>query len=92
MEATISIYSMKKEEIEKFLSSFCNRKIEISKNEWQCKYENPVEMAEIIGVFIDNKEKFKMNMWVCIDQDFSINITDANANKIIKYLYERFPY
>ena len=49
-------------------------------------------MAEIIGTFIDNNDKFHINMWISIDEGFSINVTDNNANQIIKYLYERFPY
>ena len=55
-------------------------------------YENPVEMADIIGVFIDNRDLFHCNMWVTLDQGFSINITEHNATQIIKYLFERFPY
>ena len=92
MEYTIFLYSMQKTEIEKFLSSYFNHEIVLDKNEWQTFYKNPVEMAEIIGVFIDNIEKFKMNMWMSIDKGFKVNITNNNANQIIKYLYERFPY
>ena len=88
----ISLYSMKKEEIERFLSFFYNKEIKLEKDEWEKKYENPVEMAEIIGAFIDNNDKFKINMWVSIDKGFYINVTEHNANQIIKYLYERFPY
>lgn len=92
MNSKIWLYSMQKKEIEKFLSKFFCHEIILNKSEWECKYQNPVEMAEIIGVFADNKDDFKINMWVSIDEGISINITNRNANSIIKYLYERFPY
>ena len=45
-----------------------------------------------IGTYIDNSEDFSLNMWICIDKDVYINITEDNGDNIIKYLYERFPY
>lgn len=56
------------------------------------KYANPIELAEIIGTFIDNSDDYFLNMWICIDKDVFIQITEDNADDIIKYLYERFPY
>ena len=49
-------------------------------------------MADMIGVFIENNEKFDITMWVSIDKGLFINITENNADKVIRYLYERFPY
>ena len=54
--------------------------------------ENPIEIADIIGVFIDNNDVFDINMWVSLDKDFFINVTDNNADQIIRYLFERYPY
>ena len=59
---------------------------------WEKNYENPIEIAEFIGTFIDNKEKYKINMWISLDKGIFINVTENNANEIIKYLYERYPY
>ena len=92
MNAAVYIYSMDKKEIEKFLNKFFEEAIVVTSNEWSKKYLNPIEMADIIGVYIDNKDNFRINMWICIDEGFLINIRDGNANQIIKYLYERFPY
>lgn len=93
MNTQISLYSSKENEIERFLEKFYNKKVVLeNKLEWEKNYTNPIEMAEIIGAFIDNNDKFRINMWVSIDEGFSINVTDNNANQIIKYLYERFPY
>ena len=59
---------------------------------WEKKYVNPIELAEIIDTFVDNSDDFFLNMWICIDKDVFINITSDNADSIIRYLYERFPY
>ena len=98
MKSFIKLYSNKKNEIKRFLNSFfiTNKNLLESLNEntleYQIDYQNPVEMSDIIGSFIDNKENYSINMWICIDKDVLINITQHNANDIIKYLYERFPY
>ena len=93
MNTVVSLYSQKKQEISKFLKSFNN--ISVDDNnilEWKKEFENPVEIADIIGVFIDNNEKFMINMWVSLDNNFFINVTNNNADQIIRYLFERYPY
>ena len=81
MLASVRLQSKQNGEINKFLSAFYNTDLEIgNKLKWEKSYANPIEIAEIIGVFADNFEKF------------NIKISDNNANFIIKYLYERYPY
>lgn len=93
MIATINLYSNKKGELNKFLSSFYNTDLEIENNlNWENKYKNPIELADLIGTFVDNNDDFNITMWICLDKDLFIRITEKNANDIIKYLYERFPY
>lgn len=93
MIATVNLYSEKKGELNRFLSQFYNTDLEIENNlKWEKEYKNPIELAEIIGTFIDNSEDFFINMWISLDKDIFINVTNKNANNIIKYLYERFPY
>ena len=53
---------------------------------------NPVELAEIIGIFVDNSDDYVLNMWLSLDKDVFVNVTSENADSIIRYLYERFPY
>ena len=95
MRTFIKLFSNKNGEISRFLQHFYSDK-KISDNdsllEWEKSFENPVEMAEIIGVFIDNIDDYKINMWVCLDEDILINVTKNNVNELICYLYERFPY
>lgn len=93
MIASVNLYSNKKGEINKFLSLFYDTDLEIYNSlKWEKQYKNPVEIAEIVGTYIDNIDDFKINMWISLDNDVYINITEQNANEIIKYLYERYPY
>lgn len=98
MKTFVKLYSDVKGEISKFLNKFYLATEEILNRvtedtlELEIDYENPVEMSDLIGTFIENREDFKINMWICIDEDVLINVTGNNADEIIRYLYERFPY
>lgn len=93
MKTSVNLYSNEKGEINKFLSKFYNTNLEIyNKLNWEKLYNNPIEIAEIIGVYADNFEEYKINMWVCLDEFVFIKVTNKNADSLIKYLYERFPY
>lgn len=97
MKSFVKLYSDKKGEISKFLNEFysssnISKNISLNALEWENIYENPVEISDIIGVFIENNDKYKINMWVSLDKDILFNVTEHNADDIIKYLYERYPY
>ena len=93
LNVSINLYSPKENEITRFLNLYYDYKEKIIENKTWCKeYNNPIEMANLIGVFIDNNDKFNINMWVCLDEGFLLNVTENNADKIIRYLYERYPY
>lgn len=93
MHTIVNLYSKENGEISKFLTSFYNKKIELQNDlKWENKYENSIEIADIIGAFIDNNDKYKINMWISLDEGTFINISNDNADSIIRYLYERYPY
>ncbi len=93
MGVMVNLYSTEKNEIKRFLYSFFEHNVEIDNDlKWEHYFENSIDSANIIGVFVDNNDKFKINMWVSLDSGFFINVTDYNADKIIRYLYERYPY
>ncbi len=93
MGTIVNLYSDKKGEIAKFLNSFYKHNIPIQNDlKWEKVFENPIEMADIVGTFIDNKDLYKINMWVSLDRGAFINVTKNNADKLIRYLYERYPY
>ncbi len=93
MFSIVRLYSSEKNEINKFLNKFYNENNEhINLLEWEKKYQNPIEMVDIIGTFIDNNDKYSINMWISLDKGLFININDYNADKIIKYIFERYPW
>lgn len=94
MLVTVNLYSQKKGEINRFLSLFYNTNFNMEENlsSWEKTYSNPIELAEIVGTFIDNSDGFNLNMWINLDKNVFVRISEENADEIIKYLYERFPY
>lgn len=103
MYSTVKFYSNDDGEIFNFLSKYYKSDKNLYKNiqnldvylhslEWEKEYKNPVEIATILGVFADNMEDFKIAMWISLDKGIYINITPNNADSIIRYLYERYPY
>ena len=92
MLSSINIFSEQKGEINKFLSNYYNTNLDIDdKLKWQKTYKNPVEMTDLIGVFIENLDKYKINVWVCLDTDVYIRVSNKNADKLIRYIYQRYP-
>ncbi len=93
MYTVVNLYSTKKGEISKFLCDFFGEDVQLENDlKWEKKYDNSIEIADIIGAFIDNNEKYTINMWISLDEGTFINVTNDNADELIKYLYERYPY
>lgn len=93
MKASVNLYSLKKGEIRRFLNSIYNNKLKLENDlKWNNYFENPVDISDIIGLFIENNDKYEMTMWISLDKGVFINVTEHNADKIIRYIYERFPY
>ncbi len=93
MLASVKLQSKKIGEINKFLSKLYDTDLEINdKLKWEKTYENPIDMTEIIGIYADNSDSFDIKMWINLDKDIFVKISAKNANDIIKYLYERYPY
>lgn len=93
MNSIVRLYSNKKGEILRFLNDFLGQNLQLDNDlEWEKNFENPIEIVDIIGAFIENNDLYEINMWISIDKDCFINVTDDNADELIRYLYERFPY
>ena len=93
MNSIVRLYSNKKGEISRFLNDFLGQNLQLDNDlEWEKNFENPIEIVDIIGAFIENNDLYEINMWIRIDKDCFINVTDDNADELIRYLYERFPY
>ena len=103
MYPVVKFYSNKDGEIFNFLSKYHNTNgisyksiqnldVYLHSLEWQKEYKNPIEVATVLGVFADNIDDFDIVMWLCLDKRYYIKITPNNADSIIRYLYERYPY
>ena len=90
---SIAIYSEMNGEIKKFLELFDSKNFNIEDSFfWEKTYQNPIEMIDLISTFVDNNDKFNLNIWISLDENIYICVNDQNINKIIKYIYERYPY
>lgn len=90
---SIAIYSEINGEIKKFLELFDSKNFNIEDSFfWEKTYQNPIEMIDLISTFVDNNDKFNLNIWISLDENIYICVNDQNINKIIKYIYERYPY
>lgn len=93
MKTKINFYSEKNGEIKKFLEQYYSKNFELENNLfYQKEFDNPIDMIDIISCFIDNNNKFQINLWISLDKDVYICVTDNNLNSLIKYIYERYPY
>ena len=93
LKSNISLYSPENGEINRFLTSFYNKKIHLPNDlKYNIAFENPIEMTNMIATFIENNDKYKINMWISLDKGIFINVTDYNADKLIRYIFERYPY
>lgn len=90
---SIAIYSEIDGEIKKFLETFYSKNFNLDDSLfWENKYQNPIEMIDLISTFIDNNEKFNINIWISLDENIYICVTEQNLDKLIRYIYERYPY
>lgn len=95
MAVIVKLYSVSPNEIEKFLTHFYgknNFEFNPESKQWQKAYPNPIEIADIIGTYVENLENFNISMWISIDMGVFIKVTSDNCDELIRYLYERFPY
>ncbi len=88
----VNLFSESTKSLEKFLNLFYSKKIKLNKElAYEESFENPIEMIELISTIIDNNDKFDIGIWISIDKNLFINVTESNLDKIIRYLLERYP-
>ncbi len=93
MKSSINLFSEKTGEIKKFLELYYSQKFNLPNNlTYKEEFENPINMIEIISCFIDNNDKFEATLWISLDPNVYICVTDNNLDSLIKYFYERYPY
>ena len=93
MNFSVNIYSENDNEIEKFLKDYYSSEEILINNKlyWNKNFSSPFDLIDLISVYIDNKEKYNINIWISLDSNVFISVTENNINHLIKYIYERFP-
>ena len=94
MAAKVILFSSKTGEINNFLNKFYAYKQNVNSEalSWKHHFPNPVDVSEIIAAFSDNHPKFDIDMWISFDKNVFIKISPLNADLVIKYIFERYPY
>ena len=87
----LNIFSENTKNLENFLNKFNNENSNLNNFKFEKEFDNPIDMIEIISTLIDNNEKYPVGIWISIDKNIFINVTENNINKVIKYLLERYP-
>ena len=94
MATKVILFSSKTGEINSFLNKFytSTQNNNTDMLSWKKHFPNPVDVSEIIASFSDNHTNFDIDMWISFDKDVFIKVSPLNADFIIKYIFERFPY
>lgn len=87
----LNLFSESKEKLEEFLEKFYNSKFDLKEQKFEKSFGNPIDMIDLISAIVDNSDKYQIGIWISIDKNIFINITELNLDKIIRYLYERYP-
>lgn len=98
MEYIAKLYSSQESQISRYLTLYFQT-LEIAKTlkdpllkEWIFRYNNPIELVDLLSFHEDHFDEFQVVLWICLDPDIFIQITEENNDEVIRYLYERFPY
>ena len=55
LSAVVNLYSDKSGEIQRFINKYLNEENNLCNElKWEKVYENPVDISDIIGIFIEN--------------------------------------
>ena len=91
MVSEVILFTYKSGEIDNFLNRFYSSSSFINNNSYiKLSFLNPLELSELIAAFSDNNTLF--DIWISLDKDVFIKISPLNADIIIKYIFERYPY
>ncbi len=92
MSVSISLWSNLQGEIQNFLSSYYQKDFINNEqvNSWTSDFSNPLESIDIISALMDNFHKYKVTMYIHMENGYLHKITDENYNDVIKGLLELY--
>ena len=88
MSVTISLWSTKQGEIQRFLGSYYQKDFQSEEfsRRWIGEFINPLDSVDIISALMDNLECFDIIMYIHMENGYLHKITETNYNDIIKDL------
>ncbi|ACL76508.1 hypothetical protein [Ruminiclostridium cellulolyticum] len=90
MSITISLWSTKQGELNRFLYSFYGKDMEVdySLRRWAQDFYMPLDSVDMICALMDNSEKYDVSMYIHMENGYLHKITDSNYEDVIKGLFE----
>lgn len=92
MSVSISLWSNMQGEIQNFLSSYYQKDVQYNEElrSWTSDFYNPLETIDIISALMDNVHKYKVTMYIHMENGYLHKITEENYNDVIKGLLELY--
>lgn len=88
MSVTLSMWSTKRGEIQRFLHSYYQKDYESESNSrrWVIDFINPLDSIDMISALMDNIENFDVTLYIHMENGFLYKITEENYNDVIRDL------
>lgn len=92
MVITVNLWSGKSGEIKKFLECYYGREVEMDEDvgRWIYVYRKPIDAVDIISAVMDNDDRFKIGLFIQINDGDIHPITYENHNDVIKGMFQLF--
>lgn len=90
MSVTLSLWSTKQGEIQRFLSSYYEKDYtgEEFSRRWIENFNNPLNSIDMISALMDNIDSYDMTMYIHMDNGFLHKITRNNYDDVIRGLID----
>ena len=92
MSVMVNLKSTNEGILKNFLDSFFEKDSKIDNDviEWINTYKEPLQAIDMITAVIDNIEKYDIQLMICMDRDYFVDVDQNNVNNIIKFMLYRF--
>jgi len=90
MSVMVNLKSTNEGILKNFLFFEKDSKIDNDVIEWINTYKEPLQAIDMITAVIDNIEKYDIQLMICMDRDYFVDVDQNNVNNIIKFMLYRF--
>lgn len=92
MAITISLWTTKQGELNRFLDSFYEKNMEVdcSLRRWVKDFCRPLDSVDIICALMDNNDKYDVAMYLHMENGYLHRITNSNYEDVVKGLFEMY--